>query len=223
MSTGGKLKHKTKEYDKTAFEFANEGFIKLAHDNFEISQRNKDYYDIDPRQLYLEDFLNKHDGDFLGGRYNFSPLFDKDKFRKLYDLASAIPDNSVYSLYTLYQPDFPGSHYSDYHGFEDYHAFYVMPEINLGPNLLLVPGVRYEANRTEYTGYRGNRIGVLRGFTATSIDTVTKVRENEFWLPMVQIFYKPTDWLTVKAGYTHTLLRPNYNNIMPGWMIGHSR
>ncbi len=147
-------------------------------------------------------------------------MFDKDKFRKLYDLASAIPDNSVYSLYTLYQPDFPGSHYSDYHGFEDYHAFYVMPEINLGPNLLLVPGVRYEANRTEYTGYRGNRIGVLRGFTATSIDTVTKVRENEFWLPMIQIFYKPTDWLTVKAGYTHTLLRPNYNNIMPGWMIG---
>ncbi len=41
MSTGGKLKHKTKEYDKTAFEFANEGFIKLAHDNFEISQRTK--------------------------------------------------------------------------------------------------------------------------------------------------------------------------------------
>ena len=95
-----------------------------------------------------------------------------------------------------------------------------MPEINIGPELLLVPGVRYEANRTEYTGYRGNRLGVLRGFTATPIDTVTKIRKNEFLLPMAQIFYKPTDWLTVKAGYTHTLLRPNFNNIMPGWMIG---
>ena len=155
LSLGGKLKHKTKEYDKTAFEFANEDFIKLAHDNFKISQRNEDYFAIDPRNLYLEDFLVKHDGDFLDDRYNFSPLFDKDKFRKLYELASAVPDNSVYTLYTLYQPDFSGSHYSDYHGTEDYHAFYVMPEINLGPDLLLVPGVRFEANRTEYTEETG--------------------------------------------------------------------
>lgn len=26
--------------------------------------------------------------------------------------------------------------------------------------------------------------------------------------------------MTLKAGYTHTLQRPNYNNIMPGWVIG---
>ena len=220
LSIGGKIKHKTKKYDKTAFGFGNEGFIKLAHDNFDISQRSDDFFKTDPRLLYLEDFLVKHDEDFLGGRYTFSPLFDKDKFRRLYKLAMAIPDDQIYSLWSLYQPDFPGSSYDDYHGSEDYRAIYMMPELNIGSQLLVVPGVRYEANRTEYTGYRGNRLGVLRGFTPTPIDTVTKVRENEFWLPMAQIFYKPLDWLTVKAGYTHTLLRPNYNNIMPGWLIG---
>ncbi len=220
MNIGGKIKYKTKKYDKTASGFGNEGFIQLAHDNFELSQRSIDIFNTDPRLLYLEDFLSKHNDDYLGSRYTFSPLFDKDKFRKLYDLASTIPDNSVYSLWSLYQPDFPGSNYSDYSGFENYHAFYLMPEINLGPKLLLVPGVRYEWNRTEYTGYRGNRLGVLRGFTSTPIDTVAKVRRNEFWLPMIQVYYKPNDWLTVKAGYTHTLLRPNFNNIMPGWVIG---
>jgi TonB-dependent receptor len=83
----------------------------------------------------------------------------------------------------------------------------------------LVPGVRFEKNRTEYTGYRGNRLGVLRDWQRTPIDTVTKVRNNEFVLPMIQLFYKPTDWMTIKAGYTHTLQRPNFNNIMPGWVI----
>ena len=220
LTIGGKIKYKTKKYDNTASGYGNEGFIKVAHDNFEISQRSNDIYNTDPRLLYLDDFLLKNNGNFLSNRYNFSPLFDKDKFRQLYALASTIPDDQLYSIWSLYQPDFPGSNYNDYHGFENYHALYVMPEINIGPKLLLVPGVRYESNRTEYTGYRGNRLGILRGFTPSPIDTVTKVRKNEFLLPMVQIFYKPTDWLTVKAGYTHTLLRPNYNNIMPGWLIG---
>ena len=220
LTIGGKIKYKTKKYDETAFGYANEGFIKVAHDNFEISQRSKDIYNTDPRLLYLDDFLVKNNNNFLDGRYNFSPLFDIDKFRRLNALASAIPDDQLYSLWSLYQPDFPGTNYNDYHGFENYHALYVMPEINIGPKLLLVPGVRYESNRTEYTGYRGNRLGILRGFTPSPIDTVTKVRKNEFLLPMIQLFYKPTDWLTVKAGYTHTLLRPNFDNIMPGWVIG---
>ncbi|MBN2426650.1 MAG: TonB-dependent receptor [Calditrichaceae bacterium] len=219
MNMGGKLKHKTKKYDRTRFSFGNEGLMQLAHDNFEISQRNEEYYAEDFRNLYLEDFLKRNDGKYLNGRYTFSPLFDKEKFRRLHDLAMAVPDDQIYSLWSLYQPDFGATNYYDYHGTEDYHAFYLMPEINLGTELLLVPGVRYEANRTEYTGYRGSRQGVLRGFTKTPIDTVTKTRENDFLLPMVQAFYKPTSWMTVKAGYTHTLQRPDYNNIMPGWMI----
>jgi outer membrane receptor protein involved in Fe transport len=62
-------------------------------------------------------------------------------------------------------------------------------------------------------------LGVLRDWRATPIDTVTKVRNNEFWLPMFQTFYKPTDWLTFKAWYTHTLQRPDYKHIIPGWVI----
>ena len=220
LTIGGKIKHKTKMYDRTASGYGNEGFIKLAHDNFPISPRSDAYYKTDPRLLYLNDFLTPAPSNFLGGRYNFSPEFDKDKFRKLYELASSIPDNQLYSIWSLYQPDFSGTNYYDYHGFEDYKALYVMPEINIGPKLFVVPGVRYEKNQTEYTGYRGSRLGILRSFTPSPIDTVTKVRDDDFLLPMIQVFYKPTDWLTVKAGYTHTLQRPNYNQIMPGWLIG---
>ncbi|MDZ7725267.1 MAG: TonB-dependent receptor [candidate division KSB1 bacterium] len=122
-------------------------------------------------------------------------------------------------FYDIPQPNFITSNYQDYHGHEDYYAFYLMPEINVTSKFTFVPGVRYEANRTEYTGYRGNRLGILRDFRPTPIDTVAKIRENEFVLPMVQAVYRPTEWLNFKAGYTHTLQRPNYNNIMPGWVI----
>lgn len=128
------------------------------------------------------------------------------------------PDEPV-SLWNIVLPNYIDSHYQDYHGTEDYHAFYIMPEIDIASTFTFVPGVRYEYNRTEYTGYRGNRLGVLRNWTPTPIDTVTKVRENEFILPMIQAVYKPTEWLNIKAGYTHTLQRPDYNNIMPGWLI----
>lgn len=227
LSLGGKYKHKSKEYDRTNLIASNGGgsqeFRNLVYDAFknEFGSRTIDAWAKDNMRILLEDFMDPDydGGDFLGGRYDFGNIFDKEKFRKIHDLLLDIYDPNSTSMYDIIQTDFVNSTFHDYHGTEDYHAFYVMPEINIGSDLLVVPGVRYEANRTEYTGYRGNRLGVLGDWRATPVDTSTKVRENEFFLPMIQTFYKPTSWLTFKGGYTHTLQRPDYNNIMPGWVI----
>ncbi len=225
LNMGGKYKHKDKEYDNESCSISGEYYLDLVYETFEdeLSDRTKNSFAANDQFLYIDSFWDKDydGGDFLEGRYNFSPVFDKDKFRLIHDLAMETydPNKTVVSLWEMVMANYISSHYEDYHGTEDYHAFYLMPEINIGSDFLIVPGVRYEANRTEYTGYRGNRLGVLRDWTPTSIDTVTKVRKNEFLLPMFQTFYKPTDWLTFKAGYTHTLQRPDYNNIMPGWYI----
>ncbi|MBD3287420.1 TonB-dependent receptor plug domain-containing protein [candidate division KSB1 bacterium] len=223
LNMGGKVKHKRKEYDREALRVGGQEYVYMVHDNFELSQRNEDAYAKDNMRLYLEDFLDFEfeSGDFLDGRYNFSPVFDKEKFRRIDKLGMATwdPNEKAISLWGIVHRNYIDSNYRDYDGTEDYHAFYLMPEINIGSSLLIVPGVRYESNRTEYTGYRGNRLGVLRDWRPTPIDTVTKTRKNEFFLPMIQTFFNPTDWLTIKAGYTHTLQRPNYDYIMPGWMI----
>ncbi|MDZ7318985.1 MAG: TonB-dependent receptor [candidate division KSB1 bacterium] len=227
LSFGGKYKHKAKEFDQQSYDMDGQEYLDLVYETFEdqLSERTKNSYATNDQYLYIEDFWdpNYTGGGFLNGRYQFSPVFDKQKYRRLHHILMTEyydPSKKNIGLYDMVKPNFINSNYFDYHGTEDYHAFYLMPEINIGSSFLVVPGVRYEANRTEYTGYRGSRLGVLRDFTPTRIDTVTKVRHNEFLLPMIQTFYKPTQWLTLKAGYTHTLQRPNYNNIMPGWVIG---
>ncbi|MFP4547825.1 MAG: TonB-dependent receptor domain-containing protein [Fidelibacterota bacterium] len=229
LSVGAKVKYKEKEYDRTELQADNEGgsqpFRNLIYENFEdeLSQRTKEAWKKDNMRILLPDFLDDDydGGDFLDGAYNFGNIFDKEDFRKMYDLVmdEYDPVASVSDMYALMHTNFENSTFQDYHGTEDYQAAYIMPEINIGSKFMFVPGVRFESNKTEYTGYRGNRLGVLRNWRATPVDTVTKVRENDFILPMIQTFCKPVDWLTFKVGYTHTLQRPNYNNIMPGWMI----
>ncbi len=227
LSVGGKIKHKSKEYDLTDVAASNEGasqeYRNIVYETFEdeLGDRTKNAWAADNMRLLLADFWDDdYDGTgFMGGRYDFGYIFDNKMFRHLNEIIIEDAERIGHGMYDLVQYNFINSNFQDYHGTEDYYAFYMMPEINIGSRFMVVPGVRYEVNKTEYTGYRGNRLGVLRNQTATPIDTVTKVRENNFLLPMVQTYFKPTDWLTLKAGYTHTLQRPNYNNIMPGWVI----
>jgi len=228
LKWGGKYRIKNKSYNKTTLNATNGGgnqeYRNLIYNSFEngFSDRTKESWAADPFRILLADFLDKnYDGTgFLDGRYDFGNVFDKDKFRRMHDLVMEQYDGKTTAdPYAITQFNFVKSIFEDYLGNEEYYAFYLMPEINLGEDLLIVPGIRFESNRTEYTGYRGNRFGVLGDWRETPIDTVTKVRKNNFILPMIQAFYKPTDWLTIKAGYTHTLQRPNYNNIMPGWVI----
>ncbi len=229
LNVGGKYKHKSKEYDRTSYSIDNGGgsqeFRNMVYEAFkdELSTRTKDAWAADDQRILLIDFLDQdYEGTaFLNGRYDFGHVFDKEKFRRIHDLAMKTYDPTSKNMYDIVHANFSNSTYYDFHGIEDYHAFYLMPEINIGSRLLFVPGVRYEAERTEYTGYRGSRLGVIRDWIATPVDTVTRVRKNDFFLPMIQTFYKPTGWLTFKAGYTHTLQRPNYNNIMPGWVISY--
>lgn len=227
LRLGGMFRHKTKSYDRTrlfsGFEGGAQASRNLVYEYFkdELSQRSKDAWERDNMRVLLIDFFdNNYDGgDFLGGRYDFGYVFDRDMYRRMHSLLLSTYDPDDRDMYDIVQQDFVNTNYYDYHGKEDYHAFYVMPEINLGSNILFVPGVRYESNRTEYTGYRGSRLGVLRAWTRTPIDTVSRVRENEFLLPMINAFYRPVGWLTIKAGYTHTLQRPNYSWIIPSWVI----
>lgn len=223
LSMGAKYKHKEKSYDNESLGIGGQHYFDFVHDMYEdeLGERTKKAYAENDQYLYIEDFWDDsyNESNFFDGRYVFSPVFDYKKFKRIHDGMLDKFDPNTNDLFAPVKPNFISSNFYDYNGTENYHAFYVMPEINFGSRFLFIPGVRYEANRTEYTGYRGNRLGVLREWQNTPVDTVTKARNNEFVLPMIQAFYKPTGWLTLKAGYTHTLQRPNYDNITPSYVI----
>jgi len=220
---GGRYKHKNKRYDKTKYSVntvhgAETGIRNLIIDTYweEISEINRNKKNSLAHLSFYPDFVDPDysNSDFLGGRFVLENMPNLEWFRNIDKLAL---DKNLYHFLGL------GSLQDDYNGTEDYSAFYINPEINIGTSLTFTPGVRYEKNRTEYTGYRSDASSLYPAWGSFPSDTVTTVRENEFLLPMIHLFYQPTDWFNVKAGYTKTLQRPNYSDITPNWTLYDSR
>jgi len=102
---------------------------------------------------------------------------------------------------------------------ERYLAGYIMSELNYG-DLMVVGGVRYEKEEGIYDAY------VLmdgRDTRSQKFFPITAFPGNEFYLPMVQVKYKVTDWFDVRAAYTQTLARPDYHQLAPNYTISYGQ
>ena len=105
----------------------------------------------------------------------------------------------------------------DYSGVEKYQAGYIMGEFNLTKYITLIPGVRWEGENTIYHGQRYREI-VLNGSQEgppADYTLLTTERNNSFWLPMVNLIAKPTDWLQIKLARTENLSHPDYIQYAP--------
>ncbi len=156
-----------------------------------------------PYSLFIDKNYNPED--FLGGNYTIQNMPDAD-------LANGIAD----LLKGDYFYNYPQSIKDDYNGSENYYAGYIMADINISNVLTLIPGFRYEENKTNYTGVRGNQQTKLEHIGYVHHDTTT-TRDNAYLLPMIHLKYKPVKWFDIRAAYTKTLSRPNYNHIIPSW------
>ncbi len=105
---------------------------------------------------------------------------------------------------------------NDYKYIEKYYAAYAMAEVDLGPDLMVVGGARYEQVKGLYLAY--NLLDERQPIFQNS-DTVTIYPQNHYWLPMVQAKYDITDWADVRYSYTQTLARPDYTQLSPHFNI----
>ena len=109
-----------------------------------------------------------------------------------------------------------GSLGKDYSGSEAYQAGYLMGQFNITKYVIFIPGLRWEGEHTAYNGSRyrqitiNNQEGPPADLTYLSI-----VRNNSFWLPMVNVIVKPNDWLQIKLARTETLAHPDYLQYAP--------
>ena len=170
-----------------------------------------------PYQLFIDP--NAKSREFLDGQFDFGPVASFSLLNDLYNMLNTTPDNIRQGLNgaPLLWKDWPGTIRDDYKGTEDYTAAFVMAEINIGSNLMILPGVRYENNTTEYTASRGD--DARRIEEGYNYHDTTMTRNNQFWLPMLHLKYKAKPWLDFRFAYTNTLTRPNYNRIVPGWHL----
>jgi TonB-dependent receptor len=164
--------------------------------------------------LYYPGFIdpNYDSGEFLKGDYTLGPVADIDLMWKLRDVVREVNELETY-MFRSYQ-----SVTNDYNGNEYMSAGYIMADINIGPNLKLIPGVRYEHNKRSYTAPRGNST-FPRPDVQYMYDDTTIAQTNDYWLPMAHVRYKPLPWFDIRFAYTNTLTRPDFRTIIPRWNI----
>jgi len=164
-----------------------------------------------PLQYFIDPSFNY--GKFLGGDYTMIAPLDYGKLGQLADLFSR---RAAYYAATGMQGGYgrqiATSTTNSYHGHENLSASYIMANINIGSQLTIIPGVRYQDNRTTYTGARGYQ--TADPLVYTHYDT-TAVQDHGYWLPDITLRYKPLSWCDVRLSYTNTVSYPSYSQIIP--------
>jgi len=206
VKIGGKYKEKNRERDKTQF-------ITSSFGTDEIGRANPDLFDLDREgRILISNFIdpNFSFGDFLNDEYEFTPALDVglinqfgENFRDQYNLEKSID-------------------LEDYSATEKVSAAYLMAEINLGPQLMILPGFRYEHTQNNYKSITGTPTLDEGGAVGVSnLSDTSGVRDYDEFLPMIHLRYKPTDWFDIRLAYTKTLSRPDYFNLVYWEKIEH--
>ena len=152
-------------------------------------------------------------GEFLNGEYSLAYPINIDMmwmFLPIVKRTTQLGDRGGYQLNVL------GTSINDYDGTEDRSAGYAMVTFNVGDQISILPGIRYQNLTTTYSAMRGL---IVPGNQLQGGDT-TVTLSHGYWLPMVHLRYKPTEWLQLHFAYTNTVNYPDYGTITPRYLIG---
>lgn len=220
LAAGGKINQSRRENDteRTYVRVVEPGRNECAADWMES-------VDIDPsQQLQFVDFRD-HDYDraeyFLGGEREFNNAFNLNYLDQYIRLASPCWSN--------HRAD---SHRNDFTGNETTTAGYFLGDFDIGSNISVLAGVRYEHFNLDYDA---NFVFMTHGVDGTALipnqtepedeqsalrrevaDSLTKVDHSvDHWFPNLQLRYHLTDWADVRFAYTKSLSRPDYVALIP--------
>lgn len=153
---------------------------------------------------------------FLKGDYTMSLPVSYGMMAELARYARFGPDILSIPNNIAYFHDPFNSSSLNYDGYEDQSAVYAMATINVGPEITIIPGVRYQDLKRTYTARRGlqTTASQLGSGPYYSYDTTLTV-DNGYWLPDVSVRYKPLPWFDLRLSYTNTVSYPDYISIIP--------
>jgi TonB-dependent receptor len=150
---------------------------------------------------------NYDPGEFLNGRYDLAWGADIDL---LTDMQDVMLDSASSLYYTRGVEDYQ----RDYEAQERLMAGYIMTEINFGTKLMLLPGIRYEQNSTEYFAYHITQASNVVGIQPNP-DAVTTNRKNQQWFPSLNVKFKATNYLSIQGAAYKSTTRPSFRQISP--------
>ncbi|MFZ1082339.1 MAG: TonB-dependent receptor [Candidatus Kryptoniota bacterium] len=111
---------------------------------------------------------------------------------------------------------------NDYSNNEKKAAGFIMTELKIGPNLMLLPGVRFEYYNSSYSSYFIQAESeALTGISY--IKPVTAYNNNAYWFPSVNAKYDLNEWSDLRAAFFRSATRPNYLDLSPGAVMNESK
>lgn len=216
IKTGGKITYRTRENDVTRY-FArlSEGgnnaaaadyLTSIGVENPNTALRFRDFQD--------NDYGSERGSYFLDGAYGMDTVI----------LSEYMDGYMSRAPQGWGDPHVPDSRRFDYDARETLSAAYIMGDFNIGPRLTALVGVRYEHFDMDYDGSFVRQTSFTgegqTDRTNPNLDTLnTAQRSVDNILPNLQLRYNFTDWLDLRAAYTRSLSRPNYNQLMPSIFI----
>ena len=147
---------------------------------------------------------NENDLEFIGEnseQVNLQAKLNAELMRQWYEDQKELLNNNREVIVDRYEVD------------ESILAGYGMFKFDIGNKLTIIPGVRYEYSDNEYRSGISSLNGRY-GVNGFFMDTITTQTYGEL-LPHLHLKYKFTDWLDVRASYSTTLARPDFNFITP--------
>jgi TonB-dependent receptor len=173
--------------------------------------------DINPqRGINADNFLDPDydPGEFLDGRYTLGWSADIGLLTDIHNQYYTGPNDTKYYERGLQSTQ------RDYTASEDLAAGYLMTELNIGKDLMLLPGVRFERMETKYRSYH---VRTNQGKTGIepNPDSVQTKRINEKWFPSVNFKYQLTDNAFVQGAVYKSTARPDFRSISPLVVYGY--
>ena len=163
------------------------------------------------------------DPNFYLGASNFvsnNTLTLPDNTNRDVDLLINFDEEILRRFDDLFREDYPQDFFgvtNNYSLTENVAAGYAMFKFKMGEQLTVIPGVRYEANDNVYNGVFAD----LNGDWGESGERSDRTSENTYGvlLPHLHLKYKPLEWFDVRASYSTTLARPDFNYIVPATLV----
>ena len=233
FKAGGKYLRTTRENN------IDENYAHGAQDLY-LNQEANDYLGVSPTNpVTFQKIMNN---DFKRGKYYLNDLYNFNKGGYQYTF-----DRNRYDTWLqlsekgwLIPRQYADSYKNDWRGAEQFSAGYAMGTFNIGPNLTLLGGARFESyNMIYHAQYTYVTHTVYGDCSSTASGSITvsdsanvyysqlyhsrKVPYNAFNVdrtdnnvfPDVQLRYKVNEWSDLRLAYTTGISRPDYTAIIP--------
>jgi TonB-dependent receptor len=152
---------------------------------------------------------------FIDPNFKDSPFLD-GRYDPLGSFMTINTSSQLLNNYNLESEKDLEEDLADYEADENTYALYGLAEMYFGRNLMIMPGLRYEATDIDYLGYQ--QVYDDEG----DIEDVTEQRGTNNYgiiLPHFHLRYRITSTSNFRAAFTRTLSRPNYFDIVPYRLI----